>query len=124
MGGRSTAKDWGCLLYTSGLGGELHIGIVPQLLVQIDNVQDIEQLTLILMQTLDLDIEDGVSVQKDAGFTGQIGGKTALVLLLDALQLLEHRSVVFVLLQALDGLGVEEVFVSAGTCLLYTSRCV
>ena len=45
-----------------GLGGEVHVGIVPQLVVQMDDVQHVEQLPLVLVQPLHLDIKEGVGV--------------------------------------------------------------
>ena len=55
-----------------GLGREVHIGIVLQLLVQAHDVQHVEQLALILMQALDLYVEDGVGVEDDPGLPGHI----------------------------------------------------
>ena len=53
-------------------------------------MQYIEQLALVLVEALHLDVENSVGVQGHTGFPADIGGKTALVLLLDLLQALEN----------------------------------
>ena len=106
-GGRLGAKQ-------EGLGSKLHVGVIPQLIIEVYDVQDIQQLTLILVQTLDLYVEDGVGVEHHTALPSQIGGKAALVLLLDGLHALQNSLVVLVLLQAQDGIGMDEVVVPAG----------
>ena len=86
-GGRLRPKE-------EGLGRKIHIGVIPQLVIQVDDVQDIEQLALVLMEALYLDVKDGVGVQRHSGLTGHIGGEAALVLLLDGLQAVQHGGVV------------------------------
>ena len=56
-GGRLRPKE-------EGLGRKIHIGVIPQLVIQVDDVQDIEQLALVLMEALYLDVKDGVGVQR------------------------------------------------------------
>ncbi len=79
-----------------GLGREVHVGIVPQLLVQAHDMQHVEQLALILVQALHLYVEDGVGVEDDPGLPGHIAGKTALVLPFDGLQAVQDGGVVLV----------------------------
>ena len=70
----------------TGLGAEnegardkRHIRIVFDLIVQVHHVQDIQQLALVLMQTLDLHIEDGIRIDLDTGVFQNIIRQTLLV---------------------------------------------
>ena len=98
-----------------GLGGEVHVGVIPQLVIQVDDVQDVEQLALVLVEALYLDVENGVGIQHHAVLPGHIGGEAALVLPLDGLQSVQDGLVILVLLQVPDGIGMEEVVIPAGT---------
>ena len=77
-----------------GLGRGVQVGVVLQLLVQVDDVQRVQQLALVLVQALHLHVEDGVGVQHHALGFRAIGGKGSLVLLLDVPQPLQDRLVV------------------------------
>ena len=73
-----------------GLGPEVHVGIVLELLIQADDVQHVQQLALVLMEPLDLDVEDGVGVQSDSLLALGPAGKGQLVVVLDGLQPIQH----------------------------------
>ena len=94
-------------------GGKLEVGVGLEPLVQIGDVQHVQELALILVQPLDLHVEHGIGIEDDAGLTGHIVGKGALVLRLDIGQALEYAGVVPVFLQLLNGVGAEQVVVPA-----------
>ena len=72
-----------------GARNEIHIRIVLQLVVQADNVQNVQHLALVLVQTLNLYVEDGVHVDFDAVVRLDIIRQTLLVVALDLAQLVE-----------------------------------
>ena len=57
--------------------------MILDLVVQIHNMQNVQQLTLILMQTLYLYIEDGSRINIDSVVLLDVFCKTQLVLILD-----------------------------------------
>ena len=59
-------------------------------------MQDVQQLPLILMQTLDLHVEDRIRVDVDAVVLRDIGGKAHLVLALDRLQIFQNIRIIAV----------------------------
>ena len=110
------------------------VGIVLQLLIQGDDMQYVQQLTLVLVKPLDLHVENGVGVQGHTlSFPGVVG-KLHLVLPLDLVQTLEDSRIIRIGIQLFQRLRMEQVVVSTGQipyqavqtriCLLYTSRCV
>ena len=70
------------------------------------NLEDIEQLALVLMQTLDLYIEQGIGVHLDAIALEDQIAEALLVGQLDLLQAGEHTGIVSVLQQLLQLSGV------------------
>ena len=85
------------------MGRDVHVGIVLQLLVEVDDVQRVQQLALVLVQPLYLHVEDGVGVQHHAlMLSWHSAAKASLLLLLDLLQPRQHRLVVGVVLQLLQ----------------------
>ena len=70
------------------------VRIVADAVVQHEDVQRVEQLTLILMQTLDLHVEHHRRVQLDALMTINPAAETLLVFLLDGGELLDESRVV------------------------------
>lgn len=76
-------------------------------------MQYVEQLPLVLMQPLHLHVKEGVGVEDDAALPGHPGGEGLLIVRLDLPQAGEHARVVPVLLQLLEGVGLEQVFVLA-----------
>ena len=97
-----------------GLGDEVHIGVILELVIEGDDVQHVEQLALVLVQALDLDIKDGIGVEHHAGLPGHPGGKAQLVFVLDVRQFFQHGLVGAVFLQTLESLRVKEVGIPAG----------
>ncbi|CDC68560.1 uncharacterized protein BN503_01437 [Oscillibacter sp. CAG:155] len=95
-----------------GLGDA--VGIVLELLVECDDVQHVQELALILVETLDLHVEDGGGVQHHALALFRVGGEALLVVLLDLGQALQHRLVVGVGVQLFQGRGMEQILVPAG----------
>ena len=69
-------------------------------------MHDVEHLPLVLVQTLDLDVEEGVRVHVDAVGMGDILGKTQLVVPLDGGQTVQDRLVVGAAHQILQPIGV------------------
>ena len=67
--------------------------------VHMEDLEDVEQLALVLMQTLDLHVEQGVGVHHHAVALQDQVGQAFFVVQLDVLELLEHRRVVVVLHQ-------------------------
>ena len=61
--------------------------------VQVQDVEGVEQLALVLVQTLDLNVEDRVGVDLNALAILDPRGKVNLVGVLDLAQALEHVSV-------------------------------
>ena len=96
-----------------GAGGEVEVGVGLHALVEVDDVQYVEQLPLVLMQPLHLHVKEGVGVEDDAALPGHPGGEGLLIVRLDLPQAGEHARVVPVLLQLLEGVGLEQVFVLA-----------
>ena len=88
---------------------QLHARIVLQFLVQINDVHGVEQLTLVLMQALDLHVKDGVGVERHALRLFDVGGKVELVGALDLVQPREHRTIAGEGLELLELLGMEQI---------------
>ncbi len=72
-GGRLGAKE-------IGAGLELGVGVLLDIQVVLEDLQGIEVLALILMQTLDLHIEQRIGIDGDAALGLQVAGKIRLVL--------------------------------------------
>ncbi len=106
-GGRLGAKE-------EGAGRDGQAGIVPQLLVEVDDVQHVEKLALVLVEPLDLHVEDGVGVQHGALLALGPAGEGCLVLRLDLLQPLQHGAVAGKGVELLQLLGVQQPAVSDG----------
>ena len=68
--------------------------MILDLIVEIHHVQNIQQLTLVLMQTLYLHVEDGARIYIDTIVLLNIFCKTLLVLILDIHELLKSLLVV------------------------------
>ena len=67
------------------VGRHLHVGVVPELLVEMDDVHHVQQLALVLVEALHLHVEDGVGVQDDPLLPLGVLGEGHLVGLLDVL---------------------------------------
>ena len=89
------------------------VGVGLHALVEVDDVQYVEQLPLVLMQPLHLHVKEGVGVEDDAALPGHPGRRRPSYCPLDLPQAGEHARVVPVLLQLLEGVGLEQVFVLA-----------
>ena len=63
-------------------GTKIHIRIVLQLVVQADDVQNVQHLALVLVQTLNLYVKDGVHIDFDAVVRLDIIRQTLLVVAL------------------------------------------
>ena len=73
---------------------ELHSRILEQLIPEVHDVQDIQELSLVLMQTLDLNVEDRVRIDIHAVMLVDIVRKALLVAQLNAHELLLRLLVV------------------------------
>ena len=85
-----------------GARNEIHIRIVLQLVIQADDVQNVQHLALVLVQTLNLYVKDGVHVDFDAVVRLDIIRQTLLVVALDLAQLVEQLLVVRIVVQNLQ----------------------
>ena len=73
----------------------------------------VEQLALILVQTLDLHVHDGVGVERHAVVAPGKGREAALVLVLDLLHAAQHLRIVGKGVQLAQALGLEQIGVVA-----------
>ena len=96
------------------VGGHLHVGVIPELLIEMDDVHHVQQLALVLVEALHLHVKDGVGVQDDPLFPLGVLGEGHLVGLLDVLEVLQHSGVVGVGVQLLQGGGVGQIVRAAG----------
>ena len=92
-----------------GLGLQVEVGIFLQIKIQTDHVEGVEQLSLVLVQTLDLHVKDRVGIQLFARLSKDQVGKADLVLVLDGSQALEHGLVVGKLGKVREALGLVAV---------------
>ena len=85
-----------CSLCTEKEGLRLHdaIGIVTQLLIEVNDVQRIQKLALVFVQTLDLHIENCIGVERDTLRSSDIVGKIKLIETLDFAELIQRRRIV------------------------------
>ena len=81
---------------------ELHIRILEQSVTQVHNMQNVEKLSLVLMQTLYLYIENRIRVNIDAVMLLNVLGETLLIAELDAEELLLSSLVIHIKLQSGD----------------------
>ena len=77
-----------------GLGHEVCVGVLLEVVVLRDDVQRVELLSLVLVQALYLNVEDRVGVEHNAVLVLDILGKVLLVLELDRGEAFEHFLVV------------------------------
>ena len=94
----------GCRLRTEDKGSreEVALRMLLQIVIQVHHVQDVEQLALVLMQTLYLHIEDGSRIHIDAVVLLDILCQTHLVLILDVHKFLLCFLVIRIHSQLLD----------------------
>ena len=92
-----------------GVGHQIHVGVIPQHLVEVDDVHGVEELPLVLMEALDLHVENGVGIEDDPLLLLGVGSEVLLVRLFDLLQLLQHRLIFSIGIQLLKGIGMEQV---------------
>ena len=112
---------FGCLVACSRLGTEdigarqkFHIGIVAQLQLKIRNAHGAEELPLVLVQTLDLDIDDGIRIQnKTAVVACQESGKARFVVLLDSVDPFQNDFVIFISAQSGEIFRVKQIRISS-----------
>ena len=93
-GCRLRAEDEGSLL-------ELHAGVLFELVIQVHNMQDVEELSLVLVQSLDLYVEDRSGIDFDSVVLEDVLGQTDFVLVLDVHELLLRLGVIRIDLQFL-----------------------
>ncbi|SCH33629.1 Uncharacterised protein [uncultured Clostridium sp.] len=93
-----------CCLCSEDKGSriEFHIRMLFDLIIQIHHMQDVQQLTLVLMQSLNLYIEDGARVYGDTVVLLDVFRQTHLVLILDVHEFLLRLLVVCVDFQLAD----------------------
>ena len=98
-----------------GVGLHLHVGVILELVIEMDDVHHVQQLPLVLVEALDLNVEDGVGIDDEAlGLLGVLG-EGLLVGPLDLVQTEEDLLVLGELFQ-LGQLraGMEEIGAAAG----------
>ncbi len=88
------------------------MGVGLDLVVQVQDVQNVQHLPLVLVQTLDLHVEQRVGVHIDAVGMGDILGQAQLVVPLDYGQPVQHSLVVLVGQQLFQGVGVFQEVVA------------
>ena len=94
-GGSLRAED-------KGPGIEIHFRMLLDLIVQIDHMQDVQQLSLVLMQTFDLYIKDGVRVYFHAVMLQDILGQTFFVAIFNVHEFLQRFLIIRIDLQLAD----------------------
>ena len=87
---------------------EIRVFLDP--LIEIDYMHDVEQLTLVCMQTLCLGIEDGVYIHFNTGAAADIGRKNLLAFLLDLQEFVLNLRIIDIVHQFFDLL--EILFIS------------
>ncbi len=95
-----------------GLGDA--VGIILELLIEGDDMQDVQQLPLVLMEPLGLDVKNRVGVQNHAPALLCVGHERHLVLMLDLRQTLQDCGIIGITVQLLEHGGVRKVSVAAG----------
>ena len=78
------------------------------------NVQHIQQLTLVFVQTLGLRVEQGIGVEGGVLMTGQPGAEILLVLMLDVRELLKEGGIVRKRHQIDQALGILDPLIADG----------
>lgn len=81
---------------------DIEIGIIFDLQIQIEDIESVEKLTLVLVQSLHLHVEDAVGVDLDVVVFEDILCKVLLVLTLDVGKAVENLSVAHISLQVLQ----------------------
>jgi hypothetical protein len=81
--------------------------------VAVDDTKDVHLLTLVLVDTLDLNVEESVGIDGDTGGVLDESGETNLVGELDVLPLVDKICVVGVLLEVLEERGVFEEIIAS-----------
>ena len=71
-------------------------------IVQIHNVQDVQQLTFVLMKSLNLNVKNGMRIYLDTIMFQNIFGKSDLVLVFDVHKLLLRSLIIHIKLQLAD----------------------
>ena len=79
-------------LGAENIGARYEFGgrIVLDLVVQVQDMQDIQHLALVFMQTLDLYVENGAEVDLDAVVLFNICGQPLLIMPFDLREAVEH----------------------------------
>ena len=90
----------------------VEVRVVLQLIVDEHHVKDVQQLALVLMQTLDLDVEDGARIHVDAVVLLDIIREAQLVAVLDVHELRLALRVVHIDLELLQGRKVRDPLVA------------
>ena len=92
----------------------MEVGIGDATVVDVHHLHDVHELALVGVEALNLNIEDGVGINDQAGFGLNVGGQAFLVGALGGTHGLQELGIVLKLLELLQLKGVLEPAIANG----------